>query len=185
MCIALVLNVVAFPQFNGLLPYVAKDVYHADQTWLGYMAAGAAGGALLGALALSSYRRAIPVGRMAIVFCVAWCATLLLYAQIQDPVGGIFALVLAGCAQSLCNVPLLTLLLRDSEEAFRGRVMGIRMLVIYGNLPGLLLAGVLIPRIGYQWTGTLYCVFGILFIVLITMRWRAHLWRPGALTNAM
>jgi predicted MFS family arabinose efflux permease len=185
MCIALVLNVTAFPQLSGLLPYVAKDVYGADQTWLGYMTAGAAAGALLGALAFASYRRAIPAGRMAITFCIVWYATLLLYAQIEHPVAGVFALVLSGCAQSLSQVPLLTLLLRDSDEAFRGRVMGIRMLVIYGNLPGLLLAGVLIPLMGYKWTGTLYCLFGIAFTVLIAVRWRAALWRRGALCNAL
>jgi predicted MFS family arabinose efflux permease len=184
MCLAFVLNLTAFPQFNGLLPYVAKDVYHANQAWLGYMVAAAACGALLGAIGLSSYRRAVPAGRMSIIFCTAWYAMLAVFAQVEHPLGGIVALMLAGCAQSLSQVPLLTLLLRDSEEAFRGRVMGIRMLVIYGNLPGLLLAGVLIPRFGYAFTGTLYCMFGTVFTVLIAVCWRAHLWRPGALSNA-
>ena len=32
------------------------------------------------------------------------------------------------------------LLLRTSDEQFRGRIMGIRMLAIYGNVPGLLLS---------------------------------------------
>ena len=57
------------------------------------------------------------------------------------------------------------------------------MLAIYGNLPGLLLAGPLIGYIGYPATATLYCAIGLTFILLITVRWRAHLWQPAASAN--
>ena len=46
---ALLFNFTAFPLTNGLLPYVARDVYHIDQTGLGYLIASVAFGALLGA----------------------------------------------------------------------------------------------------------------------------------------
>ena len=49
------MNLTAFPLVNGLLPYVAKEVYGTDQTGLGYMVAGFALGALLGSIALSRY----------------------------------------------------------------------------------------------------------------------------------
>jgi hypothetical protein len=61
--------------------------------------------------------------------------------------------------------------------------MGIRMLVIYGNVPGLLIAGELIPRLGYALTATVYCIIGLTFTVLITARWRDHLWRRDAPAN--
>ncbi len=48
MCLAFALNLTAFPVMGGLLPYVAKEIYLADQTVLGYMVAGASFGALLG-----------------------------------------------------------------------------------------------------------------------------------------
>jgi len=76
-----------------------------------------------------------------------------------------------------------TLLLRNSDVQFRGRVMGIRMLVIYGNLLGLLISSPLIGRFGYPATATLYCMVGLAFALLIVMRWRAHLWRLDAPTN--
>ena len=76
------------------------------------------------------------------------------------------------------------LLLRNSEEQFRGRIMGIRMLAIYGNLPGLWIAGPLIAGFGYSFTATLYCAIGIAFTLLIAMRWRAHLWRMEAPANS-
>jgi hypothetical protein len=61
--------------------------------------------------------------------------------------------------------------------------MGIRMLAIYGNLPGLLLAGALIPRIGYPPTAALYCLFGIACTIALTALWRVHLWRIDAAAN--
>jgi hypothetical protein len=183
MCLAFVLNMTAFPQFHGLLPYVAKEVYGANQTWLGYMVAGAAFGALLGAIALSRYGGSIRAGRMSIVFCAGWYAMLLIFAQLQHPVGGIVVLILAGCTQALGQIPMVTLLLRNSDEQFRGRIMGIRMLAIYGNLPGLLLAGPLITHFGYPTTGALYCIFGLGFTALVAVRWRAHLWSLHAPAN--
>jgi predicted MFS family arabinose efflux permease len=183
MCLAFVLNMTAFPQFHGLLPYVAKEVYRADQTWLGYMVAGAAFGALLGAIMLSRHGGAVQSGRMTVIFCAAWYAMLLVFAQLQHPGAGIVVLILAGFAQSLGQIPMVTLLLRNSDEQFRGRIMGIRMLAIYGNLPGLLLAGPLITHLGYPVTGTLYCIFGLGFTALIAVRWRAHLWRLEAAAN--
>jgi hypothetical protein len=62
--------------------------------------------------------------------------------------------------------------------------MGIRMLAIYGNVPGLLIAGELIPRLGYSLTATIYCLIGLTFTVLITLRWREYLWRRDAPANA-
>jgi len=184
MCLAFLVNVTAFPLFNSLMPYVAKEVYGADQTVLGYLVAGAAFGALTGSIALSRYGGAIHAGRMMIVFCTAWYAMLLAFAYTQHPASGIPVLVLAGCAQSLGLVPMAALLLRTSDARFHGRIMGIRMLAIYGNLPGLLISGPLIANYGYPATATLYCAIGLVFTFLIAVRWRAHLWGLGAPANA-
>jgi predicted MFS family arabinose efflux permease len=184
MCLAFLLNLTAFPLMTGLMPYVAKTVYGSDQTTLGYMVAGAAFGALFASIALSRYGSAIRPGRMMLVFCVGWYAMLLVFAHTQHPAAGIPVLVLAGCSQSLGQVPMAALLLRNSEEQFRGRIMGIRMLAIYGNLPGLWIAGPLIAGFGYSFTATLYCAFGIAFTVLIAVRWRAQLWRLEAPANS-
>jgi MFS family permease len=183
MCLAFLLNLTAFPLMTGLMPYVAKAVYQADQTWLGYMVASAASGALLGSLVLSRYGGSVRAGRMVIVFSVGWYAMLLLFSQIENPALGLGALVLAGCAQSLSQVPMAAMLLRSADEQFRGRVMGIRMLAIYGNLPGLLLAGPLISHFGYPLTAAVYCLFGATLLIALTALWRAHLWRLDAAAN--
>jgi MFS family permease len=180
---ALLLNMTAFPLFYGLLPYVAKEIYHANQTTLGYMVAGAASGALLGSIAVSRWGGAMRPARMAIMACAAWYVLLLAFAQVQHFVGGILVLVLAGIAHSAGIIPVAMILLRNSEVKFRGRIMGIRMLAIYGNLPGLLLFGPLVARLGYPVTASLYCAFGLIFTLFIAIRWRAQLWRLGAPAN--
>ena len=183
MLFALVLNMTAFPLFYGLLPYVAKEIYQADQTTLGYMVAGAAFGALLGSIALSRWGGAIRPARMAIVFCTAWYVLLLVFAQVQHFAGGILVLIAAGIAHSAGLIPIGMILLRNSDEKFRGRIMGVRMLAIYGNLPGLLIFGPLVARFGYPVTASLYCVLGLAFTLLIAVRWRAQLWWLAAPAN--
>jgi len=181
--LAFLVNLTAFPLFISLMPYVAKEIYGADQTVLGYMVAGAAFGALAGSIALSRYGGGIRAGRMMIVFCAAWYAMLLAFAYTQQPASGIPLLVLAGCAQSLGLVPMAALLLRTSDARFHGRIMGIRMLAIYGNLPGLLISGPLIANYGFPATATLYCSIGLAFTLLIAARWRVHVWRLDAPAN--
>lgn len=184
MLLAFMLNLTAFPLSNNLLPYVAKEIYGADQTVLGYMVAGAASGALLSSLVLSRYGGLLRPARVMLVACVIWYALLLTFAHTSHPAPGIAALFLAGCAQSVSQVPMATMLLRTSEVQYRGRIMGIRMLAIYGNLPGLLMSGPLIASVGYPVTATLYCMIGISVTLLIAVRWRTQLWRLDAPANA-
>ena len=182
MLLAFLLNLTAFPLFTGLLPYVAKEIYETDRTGLGYMVASTAFGALVGSIVLSRNTVFHPA-RMMVVACVMWYTALFAFAHIHDRYAGMAALVFAGFAQSMGQVPMSAILLRACDEEFRGRVMGIRMLAIYGNLPGLLVAGPLISVIGYPWTATIYCVSGIALTIVIARRWRSELWMHDAAAN--
>ena len=51
--------------------------------------------------------------------------------------------------------------------------MGVRTLAVYGMPLGLMVSGVLIERIGYPLTVTLAAGLGLVFTVLIGIRWRA------------
>jgi MFS family permease len=183
MCLAFLLNLTAFPLSYSLMPYVAKEIYRTDQTGLGYMVASTAVGALLGAIVLSRYGGAARPARMMLVSTAAWLTALFVFSQTQSFLAGVPALMLAGFAQSASQVPMAALLLRNSDERFRGRIMGIRMLAIYGNVPGLLLSAPLIAYWGYPVTATLYCAIGLAFTLLIALRWRVHLWRRDAPAN--
>jgi len=181
--LAFLVNLTAFPMTSGLLPYVARDIYHVDQTGLGYLISSFAFGALMGSILISIAGRTIRPARMMIMFAIAWYLMLLVFVRMRDPMSGSLALVCAGLAQSLSLVPMSALLLHGAG-AYRGRVMGMRMLAIYGLPIGLLGAGALIERIGFTQTATLYCILGIALTLLIAIRWRAALWPLHAPANA-
>ena len=183
MSLALLVNLTAFPLTNGLLPYVAKEIYHTDQTGLGYLAASFAFGALLGSIFLSRFGHALPPARMMTGFCVLWYLMALLFAQMPALGGGIVTLILTGCAQSLGMVPMSAMLLRNADPRFRGHVMGIRMLMIYSLPVGLMIAGPLISLYGFRATGTAYCLIGLVLTAWIAVRWLAHVWRLDAPAN--
>ena len=73
-------------------------------------------------------------------------------------------------------VSLTVILVRESGQRFRGRVMGVRMLAIYSLPVGLLIAGALIERIGFAATATLYAALGLVCTIIIALRWREHMW---------
>jgi MFS family permease len=181
--LALLVNFTAYPLSNGLLPYVAREVYGIDQTGLGYLVAGFATGALTGSLYVS-LRGARHPARTMIVGTLVWYALLLVFAQMQDPRAGFLALVVAGFFQSFCMVTLTLLLVRESSEHLRSRVIGVRMLAIYSLPFGLLGAGALIERIGFSATASLYAIFGLAMTALIAVRWRAAVWDEESLVPA-
>jgi MFS family permease len=184
MWLAFLVNMTAFPLTLGLLPYVAREIYHVGQTGLGSLVASFAFGALAGSIAISFAGRSIRPARMMIIYTGVWYAMLLGFVHIPGITGGRVALVLAGFAQSLCMVPMAVMLLHGASPRFRGRVMGVRMLAIYGLPIGLLTAGALIERFGFAATASAYCVAGLLLTGVIAIRWHAALWPLDAPANA-
>src|SRR5262249_35225173 len=122
-------------------------------------------------------------GRVMIVAAIGWFACNLAFSWIESPLWGEAVLFVGGIIQSLCMVPMAVLLLRSADPAFRGLVMGVRMLAVYGMAIGLLVSGPLVEHTGFSFTGTLYSVVGIVFTLLIAYHWRAHLWDPRSEAN--
>ncbi|HYR34673.1 MAG TPA: MFS transporter, partial [Burkholderiales bacterium] len=77
--IAFFVNLLAYPFFLGLLPYVAKDVYAIGQAGLGYLAAAFATGALLGSVIVSASRVPLAAGRAMLISAAAWFVAILLF----------------------------------------------------------------------------------------------------------
>ena len=181
--VAFLANLTAYPLTNGLLPYIARTIYGTNQTGLGYLSASFAIGSLVGSIVLSVVG-GIRVARLMIAATVLWYATLLLFVQMQTVPTAIACLVIAGFSQSLAMISIAVILMRTSSENFRGRVMGVRMMVIYGLPLGLLAAGSLIEEIGFAATGTLYAISGMALMLAIILHWRADLWHVHAPANA-
>ena len=174
--LVLLFNFTAFPLTNALLPYVAKDIYHADQAGLSYLIASISLGAMLGGVLMSRTGVSERLPRLMIASAVAWHALLLVFAQMQTLTGGIVMLLVTGVFQSLTMVSLTVILVRESGQRLRGRVMGVRMMAIYSLPIGLLIAGELIKRVGFASTATLYAALGLACTIIIALRWREHMW---------
>ena len=181
--VAFLANLTAYPLTNGLLPYIAKAIYGTNQTGLGYLSASFAIGSLAGSIVLSLIRD-IRVARLMIGATVVWYVTLLVFVQMQTVPTAIACLMVAGFSQSLAMISIAVILMRTASESFRGRVMGVRMMVIYGLPLGLLAAGSLIDEIGFALTGTLYAAAGLALMLAIVLHWRADLWHLHAPANA-
>ena len=184
LSVAFLVNLTAFPLTNGLLPYVARDIFHTDETGLGLLSASFAVGSLAGSIALSLVS-GLRIARLMIGATLAWYAMLLVFVEIRTLPVALACLVLAGMAQSLSMISANVILMRTASAHLRGRVMGVRMMVIYGLPLGLLAAGSLIDRIGYSATGTLYAGLGLVSMMAIALRWRADLWPVHAPANAL
>lgn len=183
LSLAFLINVLAYPFYLGLLPYVAKDIYGVGQTALGTLVASFALGSLVGSIALSMNRMPLRPARTMIAAAVAWFGLTMVFGHIDNMAAGIVVLALAGLVQNLCVVPLSAVMLRLCGDDVRGSVMGLRMLAVWGLPVGLLLSGPLIDVAGFALTATLYAGIGLTFTLWIAMRWRASLWRVAALAN--
>jgi predicted MFS family arabinose efflux permease len=182
MSMAFLANLVAFPLFIGLLPYVAKNIYGVGQGGLGWLGASFASGALLGSLVLSSNRVRLGAGRLMLIAGMGWLVANAFQAQTSTLLSGMAWLAAAGFAQSLCMTPLAAVMLRATEPAYRGRVMGMRILAIWGLPVGLMLSGPMIEHLGFQFTMTSYALVGMALTLAIGLRWRQALWHedpPG------
>ncbi len=184
MCLAFLLNCTSFPMMHGLMPVMAKEIYHTDQTGLGYLVAIGGFGALMSSVIMSRIGHRVRPAQTVLIFSASWLLSLMCFVNTTHPAAGIPFLLLAGLSQGMSQIAMATMLMRHCDERFRGRLMGIRMLAIYGNIPGLLLAGWLIPRIGYPLTGTLYGATALVLLVIVAARWRAQLWRRDAAANS-
>ena len=181
---AFLVNLLAYPFVLGLLPYVAKDVYAIGQSGLGYLAASFWTGALAGSLLVGASRFPLRAARAMLWSGALWFAAILLFGQTTTLTLGLVLLFAAGFVHSFCLTPIAAVMLRSSDEAMRGRVMGVRMLAIWGLPLGLLAAGPIIARFGYSATTLLYAGLGLAATLAIGYGWRQALWVRSAPANA-
>jgi predicted MFS family arabinose efflux permease len=181
--LAFMMNFVGYPIVGSLLAHVAKDIYGMDQSGLGWLIASFSGGALLGSVVLSVLGHRLPAARSMLIGAFLWFALDLVFAWIETPRWGEATLFVAGIAQSFCMIPMAVILLRFCAPALRGRVMGVRMLAVYGMVLGLLASGPLVERWGFALTASVFSVAGLAFVVWVAVSWRDQLWRKDAAAN--
>jgi predicted MFS family arabinose efflux permease len=176
MLLAFLVNLTAYPASNGLLPYVAQRIYRVDATGLGWLVASFALGGLAASVATVVTGGPRHPARAALVAIGAWYVVLLGFGHAGSLVPGLAILLIAGFAQNVGMIAMAATLLGAAGAGYRGRVMGVRMLAVYGLPVGLVAFGLLIDRIGYPSTITVAAAIGLISTVLIGVRWHASIW---------
>jgi len=180
MWLAFLINLTAYPVSSGLLPYVALRVFLADATGLGWLVASFSFGGLLASITMVVTGGTRRPERSTLVHTAIWYALLLGFGHVHSLGAGLLLLFAAGFFQNVAMISMSATLLAMAGERFRGRVMGVRQLAVYGMPLGLMASGALIERIGYPLTISVCCGIGLLFTLLIGMRWRASMWQTRA-----
>ncbi|HEU4371216.1 MAG TPA: MFS transporter [Methylomirabilota bacterium] len=178
MLLAFLINLTAYPASGGLLPYAAQRVYHVDATGLGLLVASFSFGGLLASIATVVTGGSRQPERPTLVCTALWYVLLLGFGHVTSLGAAVVVLVVAGFVQNVAMIAMTGALLAAAGEGFRGRVMGVRMLAVYGLPLGLVASGLLIDRIGYPLTITTAAAAGLLVTLLIALRWRASIWQP-------
>jgi SNF family Na+-dependent transporter len=109
---------------------------------------------------------------------------LLFFSQMQSIPAAMACLTLAGIVQSMSMIAIAVILMQTAGERFRGRVMGVRMLTIYGLPIGLMAAGSLIDAVGFSATIMIYVAVGLSMLMAIALHWRASAQRAQVAASA-
>ena len=171
MFLAFLVNATAFPLTNGLLPVVARNVYQHDENGLALMVAVFAVGALVGSLLMASVVNSRRPERFMMITMVIWYVLLILFAQTDSNALGLPLLALIGASISFCMISMSVVLMTFTKFEMRGRVMGIRMLAVYGLPMGLVIGGWLIEQHGVPATITGYAIVGLIALVFAVLKW--------------
>ena len=176
ICLAFLANLTAFPITHGLMPYIAKDILLLDENGLGQLLAAFSCGAVMGSLILAATPSQKYATQLMLINLVIWYLMLAIFSWIDSRTGALVVLFFVGIAHSFAMTSMSVSLLGFTNELVRGRVMGVRVLAIYGVPLGLLASGFLIEYFGYLSFMYMYVVLGILVTVIIGAKWRSSIW---------
>ena len=160
---------------SGLLSYVAREVYGLDATGLSHLAASFGVGSLVASIVMAATGGARKPIHLVFGGAVIWHVLLLLFAFSSIKAEGMALLFLVGVAQGVAMISMAVALLRLAEAKFRGRVMGVRMLAVYGLPIGLALVGPATDLLGFQGAALAAAGTGLVTIFLIAIIWRKAL----------
>lgn len=181
MWLAFLVNMTGFPLVSnsGLLSYVAREVYGLDASGLSHLAASFAVGSLLASIAMAATGGARRPVVLAFLGAAAWHLTLIAYGYAETKTQGLMVLAAIGFFQGVGLISVAVALLRLADPGLRGRVMGVRMLAVYGLPIGLAATGPMVGEFGFRTTVVCAALFGLLTMAGIAWRWRAALFRDN------
>jgi MFS family permease len=170
LLIAGLLNMLAAPYRYAFMPVFSRDILAAGPTGYGMLTAMAGVGALVAGLWVVSLGNFHSKGRLLVWMSIAWPASLLLFAVSTSYTVSLALVFVAGLTQAIVWTVIATLILGNTEQAMRGRVMGLRTGVVASLPIGNLLAGAAAERFGPAWAQGAYALAAMLLMMAIAVR---------------
>lgn len=174
MSLAFLVNLFTYPFIIGLVPYIVANTYDGGQAELSYLTAAMAMGFIFSALVMGLVEGRISLGRAMCAGAILWgCATPLLLTS-HGLTAGIALYGLFGFLNGMCVLPMAALQMLSAPRAMRGRLLGLRSFAVYGLFIGLMLASVLIERMGFAFTVVIFSMGATVGSITILIRWNRY-----------
>ena len=169
LVIAFLLNLLAAPYRYSFLPLFARYILDAGATGYGMLTAMAGVGALLAGLWIVYLGNYKGKGKLLVWSSFAWPASLLLFALSTSYSVSLALVFFAGLTQAIAWTVIATLILSNTIQPMRGRVMGLRSGVVISLPIGNLLAGAVAERFGPALAQGAYAVAAIVIMLGIVL----------------
>ncbi len=169
LVLAFLLNLLAAPYRYAFLPLFARYILDAGATGYGMLTAMAGFGALLAGLWVVMLGNFRGKGWLLVLGGLLWPVSLLLLAMSTWYYLSLALVFVAGLAQAICWTMIATLILSNTTQPMRGRVMGLRTGVVISLPFGNLLAGAAAERFGAPIAQGAYAVVAILIMLAIVL----------------
>jgi MFS family permease len=176
MLLALVVNFAAFPLTYGMLPVFARDVLNTDAFGLSVLLWASATGTFLGSVIVASLSKLQKPGRFALIGMFSWYGLTLIFSQSHWFAASLTLLFMAGLVQAFSQVTSHMLLIRVTPNQFRGRVMGMRSMAVYGLPLGLLMTGAIADLWSAPGAVAINASIGLALTLVIVLKLR-DIWR--------
>ena len=135
-----------------------------------------ASGAFVGSIFMAVTGGARKPATFMFSFAMVWFVLLAVFAIITQIEFGLAILFIIGIVQSFTMLSMASLIIGSAAAELRGRVLGVRMLAVYGLAMALPIAGVLIEAIGYTNTTWIFVIIAIVATLAVAFNWRHAFW---------
>jgi len=167
LVIAFMLNLFAAPYRYAFLPLFARYILDAGPTGYGMLTSLAGVGALVAGVWVVSLGNFKRKGWLVVSSSIAWPAALLLFALSKWYSLSLVLVFFAGLAQAIAWTVIATLILSNTSQPMRGRVMGLRTGVVISLPFGNFLAGAAAEHFGAPIAQGAYALSAICIMLVI------------------
>jgi MFS family permease len=151
--------------YSTFMPKYAEDVMGLDAAGYGMLASAPGVGGLISSLVLASLGDYRGKGRILLVAVMAMGVSLVLFSQTRSLAVALALLAVVGAASNACMVANQTLVQVSCEDAYRGRVMSMYMMMFGVTQLGTIPAGAIADQVGVAWVigaqGVLFALVGV------------------------